>query len=106
MDDLREQPVDLAANTPVYYVEELSPWLPTPVCYEHDSEFWWNVGYLHDKLLQEGEMGEPMGKFVAKLRILLQEEREFLGQAIYIKPSPQEQQATRPVGLDWCLSLP
>ena len=40
MDDLREQPVDLAANTPVYYVEELSQWLPTPVCYEHDSEFW------------------------------------------------------------------
>ena len=87
--------MDLDANDPHRIlpanvrIEELVDVTPTPIAYDHEEAFWWNIAFFHDNLSQSTSGTEPLQKFVRASATLLSNESSTaaLGQSFYIKPS-------------------
>ena len=82
-------PVRIPANVRTFYLEELVDVTPTPIAYDHEEAFWWNIAFFHDNLSQSTSGTEPLQKFVRASATLLSNESSTaaLGQSFYIKPS-------------------
>ena len=79
----------LPATAPVIYFEELSEMLPACVAYEHQDDFWWNLGYIHDKMHLDLEgQAQAFPKFTQSLSNKLQEVAPRLGPCVYMRPGP------------------